>query len=135
MPSRDYIQRRVVAAAALLLVACGSPTAPAPTGAEFLIEVVPVPGERFVLRTTDPDTIRLAEQNMRGLNIAFPLGPLRRGDGGFNAPWTWHMDPSETRLVEAAIEVCDGRPSYVERNQADYPTYCPWGARVISRRR
>lgn len=133
MPSRNYIQGRVFVLLAFLLVACGAPTAPAPTAAEFLIEVVP--GERFVLRTTDPETIRLAEQNMRGLNIAFPLGPLRRGDGGFNAPWTWHLDPAETRLVEAAIEVCDGRPSYVERNQADFPTYCPWGASVISRRR
>jgi hypothetical protein len=44
------------------------------------------------------------------------------------------MDPAATRFVELAIEVCDGRPSYVERNQGDYPTYCPWGARVAGRR-
>jgi len=134
MSWRDHIGRHgLVIAAGVLAVACGGPTAPSPGTAEFLIEVVP--GERFVLRTTHPDTIRLADENMRGLNGAFPLGPLRRGDGGFNAPWTWHLDPAETRLVDVAIEVCDGRPSYVERNQSDYPTYCPWGAKVISRRR
>lgn len=59
-------------------------------------------------------------------------GPLRRGDGGFNAPWTWHLDPAETRFVEVAIEICDGRPSYVEAHQPDFPRYCPgaptwWG--------
>lgn len=133
MAGRDYVGRYVLVAAGVLALACGSPTAPSPAGAEFVVEVVP--GERFVLRTTDPDTIRLAEQNMRGLNGAFPAGPLRPGDGGFNAPWTWHLDPAETRLVEAAIEVCDGRPSYVEENQSDFPTYCPWGAKVVSRRR
>ena len=46
----------------------------------------------------------------------------------------WHLDPDEVRLVEAAIEVCDGRPSYVETHQSEFPTYCPWGARVISER-
>ncbi len=56
----------------------------------------------------------------------------QRGEAGEKAPW--HLDPAETRLVDVAIEVCDGRPSYVERNQSDYPTYCPWGARVIARR-
>jgi hypothetical protein len=44
-------------------------------------------------------------------------------------------DPAETRLVEVVIEVCDGRPSYVQQHQDDYRVYCPWGARVIERRR
>jgi hypothetical protein len=90
--------------------------------------------ERFVLRTTDRETIARAEANLRGENRMFPAGPLRAGSGGFNAPWTWHLDPAETRFVEAAIEVCDGRPSYVEGLQADFPSYCPWGARVVGRR-
>jgi len=113
----------------LTALAC-SPAAPGPGVAEFVVDVV---GERFVLRTTDPATIRLAEDNRLGRNTRFPLGPLRPGDGGFNAPWTWHLDPDETRFVEAAIELCDGRPSYVESHQRDYDTYCPWGARVVER--
>ena len=37
-------------------------------------------------------------------------------------------------MAELAIEVCDGQPSYVEKNLGDFPTYCPWGARVIAER-
>ena len=119
----------LVAAAALLVPGCSSPAAPSNT-AEFLIDVV---GERFVLRTSHAQTIQLAEENLRGGNTMFPLGPLRTGDGGFNQPWTWHLDPAATRFVDVAIEVCDGRPSYVEAHQADYATYCPWGAKVVGR--
>jgi hypothetical protein len=36
--------------------------------------------------------------------------------------------------VDSAIELCDGRPSYIEAHQDDYPVYCPWGARIVARR-
>jgi hypothetical protein len=111
----------------VLLPAC-SATEPDPPGVDFLVDVS---GETFVLRSTHPETIRLARENLEGGNSRFPLGPLRDGDGGFNAPWTWHLDPAETRMVEVAIEVCDGRPSYVEAHEEDFDTYCPWSARVV----
>jgi hypothetical protein len=113
-----------------LAVGCSSPTEPAEV-TDFVVEVA---GERFVLRLTDADTIRAAEDNRLGRNSKFPLGPLRAGNGGFNAPWTWHFDPAETRFVDVAMELCDGRPSYVEQHKPDYPSYCPWGARVVERR-
>jgi hypothetical protein len=96
--------------------------------------VVAVENERFALRASDPETIRLARESMRGGHSIFPIGPLRRGDGGFNAPWSWHIDPDQVRMAEAAIEVCDGRPSYVEEHVDDYLAvgYCPWAARVIA---
>lgn len=122
----------VIAASAVMQLAGCSPSAPSPRDALFTVDVA---GERLTMRLTDPDSIRLAEGNLRGRNTRFPLGPLRKGDGGFNARWSWHLDPAETRLVEVAIELCDGRPSYVEEHQDDYPVYCPWGARVIERRR
>lgn len=108
-----------------------SPTNPSPGVAEFVLDV---DGERFAIRTSDPETIRLAEENRQGRNRRFPMGTLKPGDGGFNAPWTWHLDPASVRFVEAAIEVCDGRPSYVETHQAEFTSYCPWGARVVARR-
>ncbi|HSB62477.1 MAG TPA: hypothetical protein VLI67_12205 [Vicinamibacteria bacterium] len=117
--------------AAVVLGACSS-TEPSGLHTDF---VVAVGQERFVVRSTDPETIRLATLNFQGRNQVFPLGPLRRGDGGFNGPWSWHLDPAETRFVEAAIEVCDGAPSYVEANLDAFPTYCPWGGRVVSIRR
>jgi hypothetical protein len=110
----------------------GSCAAPSATIAEFVVQVV---DETFVFRTSHPETIQLAVDNLEGRNNRFPSGPLRSGNGGFNAPWTWHLDPAETRLVELAIEVCDGRPSYVETHQPEYAVYCPWGAKVIERRR
>jgi hypothetical protein len=120
----------VAAFAALGLLGC-SGTEPSPGEAEFLVSVV---GETFVMRVRDAETIRLAREGLRGRSSAFPAGPLRRGDGGFNAPWSWHLDPAEVRLVEAAIEICDGRPSYVETHLSDYPSYCPWGARIVGER-
>lgn len=112
-------------------VSCGTPASPSPGTADF---VIAVEGEQFILRTTDPQTIQAAKENWQGRNQQFPIGPLRAGNGGFNAPWSWHLDPAATRFVDAAIEVCDGRPSYVETHQSEFSTYCPWGAKVIGRR-
>lgn len=118
-------------AVGLAMIGCSSPTDPDPSVAEFVVEVA---GERFVVSTSDADTIQFAEDNRLGRNQRFPMGTLRAGNGGFNAPWTWHLDPASLRFVEVAAEVCDGRPSYVETHQSEYATYCPWGAKVISRR-
>jgi hypothetical protein len=96
--------------------------------------VVSVNGETFVMRVRDAETIRLARDSIARLNRMFPIGPLRGGHGGFNQPWSWHLDPDQVRMTEVAIEVCDGEPSYVEEHLSDYPTYCPWGARVIRER-
>jgi hypothetical protein len=108
---------------------CSDPDGP---HAEFLVRVE---SEAFVARVSDPDTIVAFRAVVAGRRSGFPIGPLRRGDGGFNAPWSWHLDPDETRLAEAAIEVCDGMPSYVEANIGDFPTYCPWGGRIVEERR
>ncbi len=117
-------------ALALGLAGCTT-TQPTAAEAEFRVDVL---GESFVMRVRDPETIRLARENLQGRNNRFPSGPVRRGDGGFNAPWSWHLDPDEVRLTEAAIEVCDGLPSYVESHLADFPTYCPWAARIVAER-
>jgi hypothetical protein len=122
------MRRTLPLLAALLLGACGD-DGPSPVHTDF---VVTVQGEDFVLRVVDAETVRQAMANMRGENNMFPIGPLRSGDGGFNAPWSWHFDPDDVRFTEAAIELCDGTPSYVEAHLADYPSYCPWAARVAS---
>ena len=127
MSARALRPAAVLLAAALLPACSEGPTA---VQAEF---VVSVGTETFVMRVRDPETIRLAQENV-GRPNAFPAGPLLRGDGGFNAPWSWHFDPDRVRMVEAAIEVCDGTPSYVETHLADFPTYCPWGARIVRQR-
>jgi len=120
---------RLVVLSGFFLAGCGADRASRPY-AEFLVAV---DRETFLLRTTDPETIRLATENFRGRNAQFPIGPLLPGDGGFNAPWSWHFDPDRVRFTELAIEVCDGQPSYVEAHRADFlGGYCPWGARVVA---
>ena len=125
----------ITGAATALLVAAigcdGNPSSPAPAFADFVVDVL---GERFVFRTTDAETVRLASEHLQGGNRRFPSGPLLQGSGGFNDPWTWRLDPDQTRMVEAAIEVCDGTPSYVESHKTEFPQYCPWAARIVARR-
>jgi hypothetical protein len=125
-------RRRLTAAVLCGLAAggCGT-TGASSVSADF---VVAVGAERFVLRVTDPETIRLAREQLAGRQTRFPAGPVRRGDGRFNAPWSWHLDPAETRMVEVAIEVCDGTPSYLEEHLDEFPMYCPWGASVLAER-
>jgi hypothetical protein len=122
---------RLAAVALLLALAGCSSTGPDDGSADF---VVAVGADTFVVRSTHAETILRLREALAGRRAGFPSGPLRRGDGGFNAPWSWHLDPAETRLVEVAIELCDGTPSYVEQHQDDFPHYCPWGARVVSER-
>jgi hypothetical protein len=62
-------------------------------------------------------------------------GPIDRGDGGHNQPWTWHFVPDQWDLVELSMELCDGNPTDVE-NDPDYwvdtvGVFCPWSARVV----
>ncbi len=121
----------MVLALSSVVAASACATSPDVPYAEFVVQVG---AESFVARLTDPGEITRFREAMAGGRSGFPAGPLVRGDGGFNAPWTWHLDPNETELVEAAIEVCDGTPSYVELHQDDFPTYCPWAARIVLER-
>lgn len=132
---RRFLRTRTfVPAAALvfaLLQGCGGPTAPSPAARDFVVDVA---GERFVLRLANPEAIALAEANLRGENTRIPFGTVRRGNGGFNQPWSWHLDPADATFVDLAIEICDGRPSYLETHLDEYERYCPWGGRVVARR-
>lgn len=125
---------RASARAAALGAVCwlaGCTSAPDPPHTDF---VVAVGEETFVVRTTRAEVAARARDSLAGRRSLFPAGPLARGDGGFNRPWSWHHDPERVDFVEAAIEVCDGRPSYVEERLADFLAlgYCPWGGRVVA---
>ena len=45
---------------------------------------------------------------------AASVGRRVEGNGGFNQPWSWSLDPSTVGFAEAAVEVCDGCPSHIE---------------------
>ena len=102
-----------------------------PRSQEFVIEVE---GERFRVRTSNPATATALDARARSGALGVVIGRLVRGDGGFNTPWSWHLDPLSIGVPEVAIELCDGRPSMVQEN-LDYwvgtvQSYCPWAARV-----
>ncbi len=125
--------RQAVLALALAITACGNDadvTRPLPSQ-EFVIEVE---GERFRLRTSSPPAA--SALNARRLNgtVGVVAGRIVRGDGGFNPPWSWHLDPLSIEVPETAIELCDGRPSMVQSDLGYWVdtvrTFCPWAARV-----
>lgn len=124
------------ALAVLLLLAafgCGGDDGPtAPDGTRLFR--VRVGADEFRMRLADPEAIRLAMENLEGRNNKHPNGRIATGNGGLNAPWSWHFVPDTVRMVDISIELCDGSPSYVESHRADYllSGYCPWGARVVA---
>jgi Raf kinase inhibitor-like YbhB/YbcL family protein len=98
-----------------------------------------VSGERFRVWVTDPAAIAEVFGVQEGRSQArIPVGSLQRGSGAgaHNAPWSWHLDPADFHMAEAAIELCDGRPSYVQAHLDEFlatvKRYCPWGARLVA---
>lgn len=94
-------------------------------------------GETFQVRITDPDVIAEAERLVGSEDQRIVTGPLVRGDGGFNAPWSWHLDPDSVTFADVTVEVCDGCPHMVEED-LDYwvdtvGRFCPWSTEVVER--
>ncbi len=109
---------------------------PAPSeiqGKSFILQTVN--GDKFTVYATDPDAIQLLTDNYYDLNNMFVTGRLVIGNGGFNFPWSWHLDPDDVTMTEFAIELCDGTPSEVEHNLPYWlfqvETFCPWSSKVI----
>jgi hypothetical protein len=73
----------------------------------------------------------------RGQSMArIPVGKLDCTTGMYNCGWTWRLKPDTVGFAEVTIEVCDGRPSYVEAHCSTFGggSYCPWGAELIALR-
>ncbi len=107
-----------------------------PEGWLFTIQIHENTTERFKVLVRDPAKANELRQLMKGERIGHINGELRRGDGGFNKPWSWHLDPDTIEVVEVSIELCDGTPSFVE-SELDYwlnvvKRFCPWGTRVVA---
>jgi hypothetical protein len=102
--------------------------------AAFLVEAG---GEQFRVRASDPAAVAALEARMQSDTRGVITGRLVRGNGGFNAPWSWHLEPATVEAPDIAIELCDGRPSMVEADLGywvdNVKTFCPWGARVVRR--
>ena len=109
------------------LLAChGRPTAPS-SDAVVTFGVV---NETFRVLLTSSDQVASARAAQAGSRARIPLGRVVSGTQ-VNTGWSWHLE--DVTFAEAAIELCDGLPSHVEREgtQFDGGSYCPWSAVVI----
>jgi len=103
-------------------------TSPSPASALVTFRVV---NETFKVLLTDPAAVDLARRSQAGSAKRFPNGRILAGTD-VNAGWSWHL--VEVEMAEASIEVCDGRPSDVERAGPSFGggRFCPWSAIVVS---
>ena len=137
MIRKKAVQRGVfgLAAAVLMLAgaACGDDASGPAVTQTFTVEVS---GEQFQVQVVGETNIAAFEERLQGGIRSVISGELRRGDGGFNAPWSWHLEPETVHTADMSIELCDGRPSLVEADTAYWfsrvKRFCPWGAKVIS---
>ncbi len=106
-----------------------SPTG-SPTGA--VIATFRVSGEEYRVLVTDPVQMAHARALLNGEEApTIPNGRVVRGQSSVNTGWSWHIDPDDFHFADMTIELCDGRPSFVERGEVDGDRFCPWGAEVV----
>jgi len=123
---------RLATALIVLLALAGSSTASG-AGDKRALVTWKVAGETFRAYLNRPQDIGAARVAIRrGEAGGIPIGRVYRGTRE-NRGHGWHL--RDVRLVEVTIELCDGRPSDLDRD-LDYwlgtvKRYCPWGARPI----
>lgn len=130
----------VAAAAAVgAVLACSSSSPSEPDGQEAVFRILSssASGETFDVLIRDPQRIAEAQSLVGQGHVKIVNGRLARGDGGFNAPWSWHLVPGTIEFVDLTTEVCDGRPSDVEADVEYWVEtvgrFCPWGTEVVAR--
>lgn len=113
----------------LVAVGCGSgsPTAPSRSA----IVTFQVAGEAFRVRLNTDASIDAALRAQAGGSARIPNGRIAAGTD-VNTGWNWHL--ADVGFAEVAIELCDGRPSDVERAGTTFGggRYCPWSATIVS---
>jgi hypothetical protein len=120
----------------LMLAACGGTAAPAqpshaPTGVVVTVRVADT--EEYRIHLTDPDDIAAAQKLLAGQAAPrIPNGRVVRGAPDVNIGYSWHIDPASVEFTDTTTEVCDGRPSDVERGLITSEWYCPWSAHVVA---
>ena len=124
----------VAIGAVLICGGCGDATDP--DGARFVFRD---PGSNSVVRLeiTNPTGLGQASDLLASGAAQWVLGTPRRGNGGFNAPYSWHLDPASITFAEVTIEACQSAASAVA-DDLDYwigfGQVCLWGV-VESRER
>jgi hypothetical protein len=98
-----------------------------------MIVTFEVAGETYRVLLTGPQKIAIAQKLLAGKEApSIPNGIVVRGDPSVNTGWSWHIDPDSLEFADITTEVCDGRPSFVEKNLITGDRFCPWGAEVVA---
>ena len=86
--------------------------------------------ERFRVSLTNSEAIAAARAAQAGGAARIPVGRVVSGTQA-NTGWSWHLEDVE--FAESTIELCDGRPSDVEREGTSFGggRYCPWSATIV----
>src|SRR4029077_3943361 len=102
--------RRRIATVLLLaglgaIIQCGSPDAPSRAEAIFQVRACrgsrrAPDGEVFQILLRNSDVIAQARALVGAGNRRIVAGTLAPGNGGFNAPWSWHLDPDTVAFPE-----------------------------------
>jgi hypothetical protein len=104
----------------------GSPSGPSP----HAIVTFSVIDERFRASLTNGEVIAAARAAQAGGTARIPIGRIAPGTQA-NTGWSWHLE--DVAFAESTIELCDGRPSDVERQGTSFGggRYCPWTATIV----
>ncbi|WP_141733309.1 BP74-related protein [Oligoflexus tunisiensis] len=104
---------------------------PRPEGAMIQFDIV---GEEFWVYTTSASAISDAKGLLTNGGTLVPMMTLADG-ASCSGSWTFHAVPDSLTFESLTIELCDGRPSYVEANKAEWlstvKSFCPWAAKVV----
>lgn len=121
------MRRNLLFVAALATVNCGDSTGP--EGARFTFRD-PVTQDVVRLEITSEEGLAQAEALLSSGTAMWALGTPKRGDGGFNSPWTWHIDPASVTFAEVTIEACQTAMSAIADDLdywIDFGQVCIWG--------
>ena len=132
------LQAALLVGLALLGAGCKFSVNPSPDLAGGVVATFETAGEHFKVFVKNTAAIERLVAIRNGAALGqIPNGRILRGSGAaaHNTPRAWHLDPDDIQIVDTAIEVCDGRPSYVSANLGEYVDvvgrYCPWGAKLV----
>lgn len=124
--SRQWLSAALCGAA--LAVACGDDSPTSPSAAA--VATFAVGGETFRVALTSAEQVAAARAAQHGGPARIPVGRIAVGTQ-VNAGWSWHLE--DLTFAEVTIELCDGRPSDVERAGVQFAggRFCPWTATVV----
>ncbi len=113
---------------AALAVACGDDTPTSPSAAA--VATFAVGGETFRVALTSANQVAAARAAQNGGATRIPVGRVALGTQ-VNTGWSWHLE--DLTFAEVTVELCDGRPSDVERAGSQFGggRFCPWTATVV----